>query len=436
MHYDRWHYPLSLAQLAAVLHDEGHEVYIYDADRYFYKDISTKKRSVMIEKQPLYAENVDNLDHYIWKHFKTVLSDFRPELVGVSVFTCKLKSVINTLRIVNDFDPTIKTCIGGAHVTAVQDSFHSESNIDGIFCGYADKTFPKWIREGCPKGVVYGDIKETKVTEIPYVRREALLFKEHYTSRDFSLMMTSRGCIGRCTFCSNSFMWSGRQQFRTLPSIRKEIDELIREWKVDELSLADSSYSDYQSEAKIVADVLKESGLRWSANVRWATLNKEFIEYIINCGCNQISVGLETGSEKMLRITNKACNKSMIREKARILKSVGIKWHLFTIVGFPDETIEDMQETLDFALEIEPTNLSMNSFSPLPGTKMYDMVLDITPELASTVNQLRPNYCFSKHMNLETYYGLFVQFSRVIDEYNEKNVESQRTASADGWTMS
>ncbi len=60
MHYDRWYYPISLAQLAAVLHAANHEVYIYDGDKYFYKDLATRERGVFIKKQHLYYDNVDN----------------------------------------------------------------------------------------------------------------------------------------------------------------------------------------------------------------------------------------------------------------------------------------------------------------------------------------------------------------------------------------
>ena len=80
MHYDQWFYPCSLAQLAAVAHDSGHEAFIYDGDKYFYKDLETRKRSIFLKKQQLYYENVDNLEHEIWKHFRNTLSDLNPDL--------------------------------------------------------------------------------------------------------------------------------------------------------------------------------------------------------------------------------------------------------------------------------------------------------------------------------------------------------------------
>ena len=167
MHYDRWFYSTPLAQLAAVAHAANHEVAIYDADRYFYKDPSNSERSVLIKNQHLYYDNVDNFNHQIWQHFRQVLGDFNPEVVGVSIYTCKLRSAINTLRLVRQFNPAIKTCVGGAHVTAIPQTLASNKDIDGVFLGYADLTFPEWITNGCPKGIIKEDIDKIDLAKLP-----------------------------------------------------------------------------------------------------------------------------------------------------------------------------------------------------------------------------------------------------------------------------
>jgi radical SAM superfamily enzyme YgiQ (UPF0313 family) len=419
MQYDRWHYPTALAQLAAVAHAANHEVSIYDADRYFYKDLSTRDRSVFVEKQHLYYDNVDNFEYYIWQHFKQVLEDFNPEVVGVSIYTCKLKSAINTLKLVKQFNPAVKTCVGGAHVTAVPETLISNDYIDGIFIGYADLTFPEWMANGCPKGIIQSDTSRLDLKALPYARRQALLFQEYFTPKDLSHLMTSRGCLRRCAFCSNAFMWPGKPRFRTSASICAELKELVEEWKCKQIAVGDSTFSDIPAESRRISSVIKEFGVGWSANVTWSSANRDLLEFWVSCGCNKISVGLESGSDKISGYIKKGCNKKLVREKARILNSLGIKWHLFCITGFPIETIDDMKQTLELALEIGPGSISLNSFSPLPGTEIYKKIPKMTPEFASTVNQLHPNYCFSEHMDIGTYRDMFVKMIAVFDEYND-----------------
>jgi len=219
-------------------------------------------------------------------------------------------------------------------------------------------------------------------------------------------------------------MWSGRPKFRTSASIVVELTELLEEWEnKKDVILGDASFSDIPEESKRIAKILKDFGIRWQANVRWS-VNRELLEYFISCGCNRISVGLESGSDKVLKYIKKRCNKRVIKEKARMINSLGIKWHLFCVAGFPIETIEDMKETVELALEIAPTSISLNSMAPLPGTEVYKSIPGITPEFASTVNQLYPNYSFSEHMDTETYGDIFVKMTAVFDNYNKSKKQN------------
>lgn len=429
MQYDRWYYPTALTQLAAVAHAAGHEVAIYDADKYFYKDPLNKERGVFIKKQPLYYDNVDNFQHEIWRHFMGVLEDFKPDAVGVSIYTCKLKSALNTLKLVREFNPAIKTCVGGAHVTAVPQTLAEEGSIDAVFLGYADSSFPKWISDGCPGGIIRGDLGGINFDTLPYVRRQSLLFPENYNSRDLGMIMVNRGCVGQCTFCSNSLMWSGKPKYRSSASVIAELNELVDEWKTEkDLHLADASFSDVSEEAKRVAKILKDFGMRWQANIRWA-VSRDLVEHFMDCGCYMVHVGLESGSDKILKDMRKGCSRKLIREKAKMLNSLGIEWHLLCIAGFPTETLDDMQQTLDLALEIAPSSISLNSLSPLPGTDVYESIAQITPEFASTVTQLYPAHCFSKYMDLKTYRDMFIKMIAMFDDYNRKNKRAEDAVS-------
>jgi len=421
MHYDKWYFPSSLAQLAAVAHKYGHETFIYDADRYFYKDVRTKNRKTLIGNQNFYFDNVDNCDHYIWKHYLKILEDFRPDVVGCTIYTCKLKSCLNLLKWTKKFNPKIKTCVGGAHATALPETLIKEEYIDNVFIGHSETTFPSWINDGMKyEGIIHGDPHKIDFENLPYVRRQSLLFIEKYTKRDLGLMITSRGCIGKCRFCSNPFMWKGQPLFRTSESVRNELLELIEKWKIKELLLADPSMSCIHKESKRISEIIKEFNIPWSANVRWATFKPELIEHFMNCGCKTVKVGLESGSDKMLRYTKKGCTKDIIRDKAKILNSLGISWHLFSIIGFPTETEKDMFETMELALEIKPTSISLNSFSPLPGTYFYNLLDDITPEFASDVNQLNPIHSFSEQIDAKTFSEIFIKISETFHQYNSK----------------
>ena len=426
MQYDRWYYSTALAQLAAVLHDVGHEVAIYDADKYFHKDPSTKKRSELMKRQHWYHDQVENMEHLIWCHFRETLVDFRPDIVGVSVYTSKLKSALNVLKICKESNPAIRTCVGGAHVTAVPETFLNNKTVEGILTGWADVVLPKWIAAGCPKGVFNGTPDEIDLGILPFPRRQSLMFQEFYKPDDMGIIATSRGCIGRCTFCSNSFMSRYRITRRTDESVRSELEELVDKWQVDRLIATDDTYSDQPKFAKRMARLFKEFGLLWSMEGRWASINRDNFEFFITNGCHHFAVGLESGSDKILRQMRKGATKKLIREKSKILKDLGIKWQLLCIIGFPDETADDMKETMDLALEIEPHLISLNCLCPLPGTEVYKNIPHMTPELASELSQQNPSHCFSTHMDLTEFKGIFTEMLETFDTYNQKRKGSLR----------
>lgn len=420
MEYDRWWYPFALVQLAAIANKAGHEVRVYDGDKYFYKDNATKKRAVLVKKHFLYHDNVENLDYFIWKHFREELINFNPEVVGISVFTCKLKAVWSIIKIVKEYNPAIKICVGGAHVTAVPESFFENNDIDGVFSGYADITFPQWLAAGCPKGKVAGNLDEVDLTILPHGRREALMHPEFYTPKDMGMIATSRGCISHCTFCSG-FICGNKIKFKTKELVRYELAEIIDKWKVTSTIVTDSSCTDFPVYFKSIADVYKEFDISWETEGRWVTITKELMEYFLSRGCKYFHVGLESGSNKILKSTRKGCTKELILNKSKILNSIGIKWKLCCMAGFPDETLDDMQETLDFALQINPHNISLNNFCPLPGTELYKEILGITPELSAEVSQLYPSHCFSRYYGIDDYQKMFFKMLEVFDIHNKRS---------------
>lgn len=420
MHYYRWYYPSALAQLAAVAHAAGHDVAVYDAEICHEKDPATCDRVVLMENQRLYHDQVDDLDHPIWQHFKQVLARENPDVVGVSVLTCKLKSALNALAIARDADPHIRTCVGGAHVTALPETFTRNANVDAVFTGWADLSFPRWLSAGCPKGVFQAAPDAIDLTSIPYSRREALLFPERYQPKDWSMIHTSRGCPGRCVFCSNGIMSGHHILPRSEESVRAELAELVEKWQVDDVFPAEPTFTDRPDHYRAMARLFQEFALPWHADGRWATITPELLAHYVDCGCYYLGVGLESGSDRVLRRIRKGVNTKLVREKAAVLRDAGIRWQVSCIVGFPDETVDDMRRTRDLALEIQPTRIFVNALAPLPGTEVYSRIPGMTPELAAGVSQLNPSHCFSDHMDLEAFQRTFEDLLATFDAYNQK----------------
>ena len=422
--YDRWWYSFSCAQLAACLRENGIEAYVYDADKYFKKDPKTNKREEMVRRQKWYSEGVQDSGHYIWEHFRQTLSEINPDVVGVASWTSKLQSTFKILEITKLVDPEIKTCVGGYHATAMPDTFRNHTHVDAVFVGPAEHAFPEWILNGCKESYMVVKPKNVDIKKIPFPDRGALLFPENYSSRDMGMLMTSRGCPYDCTFCSNKLITGRIYQQKSVEGVHNEVQHITEKYNVDYLNVADANFLVNIKKSFEMAELFKRFGLPWGTEGKIDAINDEVLEKLIECGCTNLSFGIETGTDRGMKLLQKEITIKQVERATKIVSKYDIKWKCFFIVGFPHETLEDMDKTRSFALSLGASYLSLNSFVPLPGTQMYNtwepIFKKISYEELTKYNQLNPQATFIKGVSPEAYKEKFLSILSDFDAYNDE----------------
>lgn len=420
LEYDRWWFSYSCAQIAASLREAGIETYVYDADKYFKKDPKTKDREEMVRRQKWYKEGVQDENHYIWKHLKKTLEEINPDIVGVASWTSKLQSTFKSLEIVKRFNPKIKTCVGGYHASAKPEDFKSNPLIDTIFTGPAEHTLIEWIVNDCKDKFVTANPKSIDVKRLPMPSRESLLYPEHYTTTDMGMIMTSWGCPLDCTFCSNSLLTDRRYQMRTVTQVKNELEHITDKYSIKSLFVADANFLVNLKHTIGMAELFKSFNMTWGCEGKINVITDDFLKKIIDCGCNNLSFGIETGTNRSMKILKKELTVEKVKRAGDILNKHDMKWKCFFIVGFPHETLEDMEETRKLALSIGASYISLNSFVPLPGTAIYhssSSVFDAIPDIYE-YNQLNPRASFLKNVTPTEYKAKFISILKNFDEYN------------------
>jgi len=104
-------------------------------------------------------------------------------------------------------------------------------------------------------------------------------------------------------------------------------------------------------------------------------IDREMLLAIKDAGCIGLGVGVESGSDRLLKHMKKGVTTGIMREKAKLLKEVGMYWLAMIIVGLPTETEEEMDMTLKFILETQPNRVGMCVFTPYPGTTFYNEIV-------------------------------------------------------------
>ncbi len=196
-------------------------------------------------------------------------------------------------------------------------------------------------------------------------------------------MMVSRGCPFRCTFCSNTRMWTTRYILRDVDDVIAEIKHWVERYRITAIQLYDLTAITKKKWALAFCQKLQESGLalNWSlpSGTRSEILDEETLGWFKRTGCNYMVYAPETGSSRTLSIINKQISLDNMNQSVRAAKKVGLVIRTNLIIGFPGETRRDVFKTVFYGLKLAlwgADEVNINIFSPYPGTEIFQELVD------------------------------------------------------------
>jgi radical SAM superfamily enzyme YgiQ (UPF0313 family) len=193
---------------------------------------------------------------------------------------------------------------------------------------------------------------------------------------NFALLEASRGCPYSCNFCNLSMFQDGYRK-RSPENFLKELDDLVEQQGCRSLYIFDLEFTINRKIVKIISehligkDYAGRYGFRWACQTRADSVDETLLPLMKQSGCELIHFGIEAGNPKIIEQTNKNIKKEKLLEGITATKAAGIKTAGFFIFGHPGETVENYQETLDFALELDVTYASFHPLIPFPGSPLF-----------------------------------------------------------------
>jgi len=394
-YYNRF-FPLGLTCLAGLLRQAGHEVVIYDADANV--DRATEMDfSALESRYPEYIRQVNDLSHPLWDELRDVLSDTKPDLAGISVFTTKIAAALRTTAIIKSIDKSIPVVMGGPHPSVKADELlRINPHVDFAVRGEGEIPFLELI-QAIENNSPHHDIKGlsfrydnqvrhnnpadfvTDLDTLPYPARDLLLNKSSYTPEDMGLIMAGRGCPFSCTFCSSSGVWKKNVRYRSIENVLGEIQQVQHKYGTVQFCFKDDTFIiDRQRVLDFCRQIKSRGGINWECNARVNLIDETLLAKMKSAGCNSIKVGIESGSERILdSVMQKGITVAQIRKAARAMRKAGIHWTGYFMMGLPTETKEEMQQTLCLMRQIKPDFASLSVYEPFPGTQLYASGLEM-----------------------------------------------------------
>jgi len=384
--YVRFYFPLGLANVAAVLRQHGHDVVIFDID--VLQKGTNLHFSEEYKRLNLYTQGLKNNNHWIWKEITRVLEDFKPQLVGITAMTMKFGSVIRVAEIVKQYDPICPVVVGGPHAYDWPEISLKSPHINFNLGGEAEDSAVKLLNAieansadfSLIEGLSYKNngqcVYNRKTTppdnldRYPLPARDLLMHPLNYSSEDMGVIMTSRGCPFNCAFCSHT----RNVRFRSIEKVLEEIRIVKNTYGTRQFAIKDDSFTvNKKRTIEICQRLINEKmNINWDCTTRVNLIDDELIDIMIRAGCNTIKVGIETGSEKILKDINKGITFEQARKVARMLNKHGIFWSAYFMYGLPDETEEDMLKTYQFMKELNPYYAGLGLYAPYPNTKLWN----------------------------------------------------------------
>jgi anaerobic magnesium-protoporphyrin IX monomethyl ester cyclase len=193
-------------------------------------------------------------------------------------------------------------------------------------------------------------------------------------------MASTRGCPYSCTFCGSPVNMGNRLRFRSLPHVFAEMELLRTKYGVREFHFVDDMFNASKSRViefcKTLQDKNWQISYTFPNGLRLNTIDEEMLIAMKNSGAYAFTVGIESGSPRILKAMKKKLDVDMIREKLNLISSIGLEPSGFFLIGFPGETKEDMQMTLKFAKSLPIKRAHFSNFLPLPGTEATRLLME------------------------------------------------------------
>jgi anaerobic magnesium-protoporphyrin IX monomethyl ester cyclase len=343
-----------------------------------------------------------------FKTFDEAVADItksNPSIVGIYVMVTMRKPALRLLEALKRLLPEALFVTGGPLPTLYPERFADRFDI--VFRGEADLTFPSFCKDYLQlndrdqfrgsldlseyPGLFLLDKGETiqnpalnhpqeVIDSLPIPDRSDM---DHRSYQDFwqektggkmATIMATRGCCYNCDFCSKPIFGNVIRK-RSIGRVMEEIRD-IATWGYDHLWIADDSFTldlDYVEEF-CRAMIASQLGFKWSCLSRVGAINEDIIDLMKRAGCTKVYLGLESGSDRTLRLMKKGTTVEEGIRAVHLFNDAGIRVGAFFIVGYPGETSESIDSTFKLALSHPFDEISFNVPFPLPGSALFSRV--------------------------------------------------------------
>ncbi|HEX6273677.1 MAG TPA: radical SAM protein [Polyangiaceae bacterium] len=325
-----------------------------------------------------HAVKVLNLSAFAWERVEEVVRELDADVYGMSCWTANRRGVALTARAIRSFHPNARIVIGGPHATPLaREMLEHHADIDCVTLGESDATFAEIVdrlEAGRSLAGLAGALVRTEQgieagPERPNVQAIDTLECPH-RYYDTHIVMTSRGCPWACTFCGAETTWGRGFRGHSVPYVLDMLEAALARVRVRMIQIKDDTFTTNKKRVIELCRGIRERRLNflWSCDTRVDVLSEELLREMRLAGCQRLSLGVESGSQRILDAIHKNITVDEIVSAAEMAKRWGVQVRFYMMLGNRGETAETFQETLAFIERAKPHQYIFSCLSVYPGT--------------------------------------------------------------------
>ncbi|MFZ2949528.1 MAG: cobalamin-dependent protein, partial [Desulfuromonadaceae bacterium] len=327
---------------------------------------------------------IHNLSSTPWQEVVTLIAASTADVYGISTFTYTRRGMGAVAALIRQYHPKTHITVGGPFATALpRECLSFFHDIDTVVIGEGEETFMELL--ACLKNcrsttgiagtawrngedIIVGP-KRPRINDLDTLASPF----DYFTS---GIIMTSRGCPSKCTFCGSFTTWGQKLRFHSVEYCLDMFKNALSLLPAPILAVKDDTFTSDRRRAIAICDAIIDLKLNfiWSCDTRVDYLDDELLYKMRLAGCQMISLGVESGAPEILKSMHKNTTPEMVLEATRAARKYGLFVRYYMILLNRGETVKTLEQSTDLIKTGRPNQYSFCSLGFIPGTEDWEIL--------------------------------------------------------------